>query len=169
VGAGPGGSPADRPGGARGAGRRTAEAHTPHRGRSLSPRRKPARTYYEVLGVSPEATKEEIRRAYRAAATRLHPDKNAAPDAEAKFSEVAQAYKTLGDVKKRQKYDLELAGPPVEVSTAPHFTWTNIASSDASVAMAEEERRERRTELDEMYDAFFGKKKGRTRRKSDAG
>jgi DnaJ-class molecular chaperone len=122
-----------------------------------------------VLGVSPTATTYEIRRAYRAVARRLHPDRNPAPDSEARFSEAAKAYETLGDAKKRDKYDEQLAGPPTTASHAPHFTWTNIASSDASVVMAEEERRERRTELDEMYDAFFGKKKGKTRRKSDTG
>lgn len=125
------------------------------------------RTYYEILGVSPTATKEEIRRAYRSAARRLHPDTSAAADAEAKFREIAHAYQTLSDAAKRRAYDDRLAAPP-QMTGGPHFTWTNIASTDASVAMAEEERRERRTELDEMYDAFFGKKEtpaGRKKKK----
>jgi DnaJ-class molecular chaperone len=126
------------------------------------------RTYYEVLGVAPTATKEEIQRAYRAAARRLHPDQNAAPDAEAKFREVAHAYQTLSDAGKRRAYDDRLAAP-AQMTGGPHFTWTNIASTDASVVMAEEERRERRTELDEMYDAFFGKKVAPARRKKRQG
>ena len=65
-------------------------------------------------------------------------------------------YQTLSDAGKRRAYDDRLAAP-AQVTEGPHFTWTNIASTEASVAMAEEERRERRTELDEMYDAFFGK------------
>jgi DnaJ-class molecular chaperone len=123
------------------------------------------RTYYEILGVAQSATKEEIRKAYREAARRLHPDKNPAADAEAKFKEVAQAYQTLSDKGKRRVYDDRLAPPEVQMTGRPHFTWTNIAANDASVAMAEEEQRERRTELDEMYDAFFGKKQGSKGRK----
>lgn len=113
------------------------------------------------------ATKDEIRRAYRAAARALHPDTNPAPDAEAKFKEVAEAYETLRDAAKRRKYDEQLAGPAPGLSTAAHYSWTNIASTDASVVLAEEERRERRTELDEMYDAFFGKKRSKARRRKE--
>lgn len=112
------------------------------------------RTYYEVLGVSESASREEIQRAYRAAARQYHPDQNTAPDAESRFKEVSLAYQTLRDVKKRRTYDDILRQP--EPSNGPHFTWSNIASRDASVAWAEEERRERETEFDEMYDAFFG-------------
>lgn len=117
------------------------------------------RTYYEILGVTRTATKDEIRRAYRSLARRYHPDKNTDPDAEGKFKEVAEAYETLSDVAKRSAYDDRLAGPAFSpASSQGHYSWTNIASTDASVTMAEEERRERRTEFDEMYDAFFGPK-----------
>jgi DnaJ-class molecular chaperone len=126
------------------------------------------RTYYEILGVPPAATKEEIQRAYRSAARRLHPDKNPDPDADARFREVAHAYRTLSDAAKRRAYDDRLAAP-AQMTGGPHFTWTNIASTEASVAMAEEERRERRTELDEMYDAFFGKKAAPAGRKKRQG
>jgi DnaJ-class molecular chaperone len=119
-----------------------------------------APTYYDILGVKPEATRDEIRRAYRAAAHRLHPDRNPAPDAESRFRELAEAYKTLSDTRKRHAYDARLATPP-DTGAAPHYSWTNIASDRDSVAWAEEERRERRTEFDEMYDAFFGKKRPR--------
>lgn len=64
------------------------------------------RDYYEVLGVSKDATEQEIKKAYRALAKKYHPDMN--PDdkeAEAKFKEASEAYAVLSDSEKRAKYD----------------------------------------------------------------
>ncbi len=64
------------------------------------------RDYYEVLGLSKDASKDEIKKAYRKLAMKYHPDKNPDDkDAEEKFKEVAEAYAVLGDDEKRQKYD----------------------------------------------------------------
>ncbi len=64
------------------------------------------RDYYEILEVSRNATKEEIKKAYRQQALKFHPDKNPGnKEAEEKFKEAAEAYEVLGDDEKRSRYD----------------------------------------------------------------
>ncbi len=64
------------------------------------------RDYYEVLGVSRNATDEEIKKAYRKKAIQYHPDKNPGDkEAEEKFKEAAEAYDVLSNKEKRAKYD----------------------------------------------------------------
>lgn len=63
------------------------------------------RDYYEVLGVSKDASKTEIKKAYRNLAKKYHPDRNKEADAEQKFKEVKEAYEILSDEQKRSAYD----------------------------------------------------------------
>ncbi|WP_374724607.1 molecular chaperone DnaJ [Calidifontibacillus erzurumensis] len=63
------------------------------------------RDYYEVLGVSKDATKDQIKKAYRQLARKYHPDVNKEPDATEKFKEIKEAYEVLSDDAKRAHYD----------------------------------------------------------------
>ena len=63
------------------------------------------RDYYEVLGVSKNASDDEIKSAFRKLAKKYHPDINKDPDAPAKFKEAQEAYAVLSDKDKRSKYD----------------------------------------------------------------
>jgi len=61
--------------------------------------------HYEALGLSREATVQDIRRAYRSLARQLHPDMNPAREARERFLQVKEAYETLSNAPARQEYD----------------------------------------------------------------
>ena len=64
------------------------------------------RDYYEVLGVSRNASAEELKKAYRKVAMKYHPDRNQGDkQAENKFKEASEAFEILGDQEKRSRYD----------------------------------------------------------------
>src|SRR5215203_1524345 len=63
------------------------------------------RDYYEILGVSRDASETEIKKSFRRLARELHPDVNQEPDAEERFKEAAEAYEVLSDAERRRTYD----------------------------------------------------------------
>lgn len=63
---------------------------------------------YATLEVEPGAAPAEVKKAYRRLARQWHPDRNDAPDAEARFRAIASAWEILGDPDKRRRYDLQI-------------------------------------------------------------
>lgn len=78
--------------------------------------------YYAALGVSRDADAETIKKAYRKLAREHHPDVSAAPGAEGRFKEIAEAWQTLKDPEKRAAYD-ELGQRPAGEDFAPPPQW----------------------------------------------
>jgi molecular chaperone DnaJ len=95
--------------------------------------------YYEILGVDPSASQEEIKRAYRSLARRCHPDVNQNdPEATERFKAATEAYEILSDPQRRSQYDFFGRAD----GTAPGFGFGGIS---------------------DIFDAFFGPFEGRRR------
>jgi curved DNA-binding protein CbpA len=97
------------------------------------PRNSMTKTYYEILGVDPNADSKTIRQAYLRASLRHHPDKN--PDnveeSKALFIEVGQAYENLSDPALRAKYDREIRSGARPTNTGQRASGTEQRASGA--------------------------------------
>ena len=88
--------------------------------------------YYAVLGVSRDASADEIKKAYRKLARQYHPDVNDSEDAHHKFQEIGRAFQVLSDPQKKQIFDLggDPLGSPTGGGTGggfgQAFTFTDI-------------------------------------------
>ncbi|MBI5358457.1 J domain-containing protein [Candidatus Amesbacteria bacterium] len=75
------------------------------------------RDYYDILGVSKNASATELKSAYRKMALQWHPDRNKSAEAETKFKEINEAYQVLSDAQKKQAYD-QFGHTPFDPSTS---------------------------------------------------
>ncbi len=97
----------------------------------------PGKDYYAILGVPRNATSEQLRRAFREAALRLHPDKNIAPGETELFLEVSKAYETLIDPDSRAAYDAELAALEADLAASSPFKCEILHSREALLRLDE--------------------------------
>ena len=84
--------------------------------------------YYALLGVDPDATTEQIKKAYRTLAKQYHPDVNNSTDAAERFREITEAYDTLTDPDRRRRYD-RLHGTRTGSGTSGRSRWSGFTSS----------------------------------------
>ena len=102
--------------------------------------------YYAVLGVSRDASADEIKKAYRKLARQYHPDVNDSEDAHHKFQEIGRAFQVLSDPQKRQMHDL---------GGDPFATGAGAGAGGAGFGQA--------FTFTDIMDAFFGQTGGATR------
>jgi molecular chaperone DnaJ len=129
---------------------------------------------YEVLGVGPGASAEEVRSAYRALAKKLHPDVNPSADAAERFARLQRAYETLSDEGKRKAYDRRRAAAAARAKAAGgeggagrgggvtgHYVWVNVGGRPGGEAGGGGLDP---SGFDELWEALFkprAKKRGR--------
>ncbi|XP_053617319.1 dnaJ homolog subfamily B member 14 [Plodia interpunctella] len=97
--------------------------------------------YYEILGVTKEATDSDIKKAYKKLALQLHPDKNHAPGASEAFKAIGNAAAVLTDPDKRKQYDLR-GEEPVQTTHSHHQYYARGFESDLTA--------------EELFNMFFG-------------
>lgn len=114
--------------------------------------------YYKIMGVSRDASQDEIKRAYRRLARKYHPDVSKEADAEEKFKEVGEAYEVLKDPEKRAAYDRlgthwehgQGFEPPPEWRTGFQFEGGGFTRGDP-------------TDFSEFFEFLFGRPSGHAR------
>jgi DnaJ-class molecular chaperone len=105
------------------------------------------KNFYEVLGVSNDASESDIKKAYRTLSLKYHPDRNPNEEAKSIFQSIGEAYETLSDSAKRNQYDMELrfggghGGNPFGMGGSP---FTHMSSMDEF------------SEINNIFNMMFG-------------
>jgi curved DNA-binding protein len=111
------------------------------------------RTYYDILGVSRNASQQDIKKAFRLLARKLHPDVNGGDaGAEERFKEVHEAYQVLYDEETRKAYDIRLDNTGREPSGRPDNTAgarTRASSGGGAIPFD-------KSSLEQDFQRFFG-------------
>ena len=137
------------------------------------------RDYYDVLGVTRNATGAQIKSAYRKLARKYHPDVNKAPDAAEKFKELTEAYEVLSDSEKRRMYDqfgkAGRGGQGGAPGAGRVYTWTSGPGAGAGRVGLDDilgggggASDFLRMSLDEIMEALGGRRSKRRRRSTKA-
>lgn len=116
--------------------------------------------YYEVLKISPKASRAEVKSAYRRLARKLHPDKNnGSPDTAIAFAKIAEAYEVLYDPSERARYDKQLL----------HLSYERSGSTDSVFASSNSHaRRWRQMVYEHRYNEIINRMIQEERRESMA-
>lgn len=109
--------------------------------------------YYKVLGVAPEASADDIKKAYRRLARKYHPDVSKEANAEARFKEVGEAYEVLKDADKRAEYDQlrRYGGAGGEFRPPPGWQGRQRAGADVGADFGGAQG------FSEFFEAIFGR------------
>src|SRR3989344_6589052 len=110
--------------------------------------------YYKILGVSKNASKEEIKAAYKKLAKQYHPDLNKSHDAAEKFKEINEATAVLGDDQKRAQYD-QFGTAGEQFQGFGGFDFSDFMSDIGG----------RGFDFDSIFDNFFGGQRERRRQR----
>ncbi|WP_436669384.1 DnaJ C-terminal domain-containing protein [Paenibacillus kandeliae] len=122
-----------------------------------------SRSYYDILGVSSTASKQEVKKAYQKLAKQWHPDVNKDEQAESKFKEITEAYEVIGNEKSRQQYDEKLkyqsARRAYEGGAGSSAGQRSTGSGSGAGAWREQQTNAGRGFVDEdLFDMFFGER-----------
>ncbi|MEK6984451.1 MAG: molecular chaperone DnaJ [Nanoarchaeota archaeon] len=110
--------------------------------------------YYKILGVGKNATKEEVKAAYKKLAKQYHPDLNKSPDAAEKFKEINEAAAVLGDDQKKSQYD-QFGAAGQQFQGFSGFDFSDLMSDIGGFGL----------DFDSVFENFFGGSSTRSRRR----
>ncbi len=133
--------------------------------------------YYATLGIQRTATQAEVKRAYRKLARKYHPDVSKAPDAEARFKEVAEAHEALIDAERRAAYDAAVQRHANGQDFEPPPGWDHsqpyrsAARGSRSGRQPEGGSQEEAPDFSDFFESLFGRggPQGMPRRSADSG